>query len=90
MIQSVSPTSLPNLMALDSLLQTVPEGTEPADFGALLASSQPAAATPQPAAVPDALPAQAEAAVPEAAIAAAATGNSLPPALPVLAALDSA
>ena len=90
MIQSVSPTSLPSLMPVDSLLQTAPAGTEPADFGALLASSLPAAATPQPAEVLAALPAQTEAAVPEAAIAAAATGNILPPALPVLAALDSA
>lgn len=83
MIQSVLPTSLPSLMPADSLLQSADNGAEAPDFAALLASGLPAAATSQTQTIAAAPPAQTEAEEPQTAIAATATGNILPPALPL-------
>ena len=86
MIQSVPPVSLPFLMPVESLLQPVPEGAEPSDFGAFLASSLPGRVTTSAAVAPAALPGETETASAPEPIPAAATGNFLPPALPPLAA----
>ncbi len=83
MIQSALPTSLPSMMPVDSLLQSAGDGTETPDFAALLASGLPTAAPSQTQTIPAAPPAQTEAEVAQTATAATATGNILPPALPL-------
>ena len=86
MIQSVPPSSLPSLMPVESLLQPVPEGTAPADFGALLALGLPGQVNASASVAPAAKPVEGETASATEPIPAPASGNFLPPALPPIAA----